>query len=131
MTKKLLKNWLIAFVVIFVLTSLWHIVVFGSAYAVHLKDIARYVGASPTPLMAYFILAHIMVAYAFVKYLPAVSGSKEDYLWGGALVGLMTFGFFSVLSHALFAGWTNWLMGMDLAFSILSGAITGWVVGML
>jgi hypothetical protein len=131
MSKKLLKNWLIAFIVLIVLTSLWHVFIFANQYGVHLKDIARYVGGTPTPLISYFILAHIMCAYAFVRYLPVVSVKKEDFLWNGVVLGWVTFGFFAVLSHALFAGWSTWLMGMDLAFSTLAGFVTGWVLGML
>ena len=46
-------------------------------------------------------------------------------------MGLVTFGFFSLLSHGLFQNWTMWLMGMDICFGLIAGAITGLVMSYL
>ncbi len=120
-----MRNWLIVSALWFVMALLWHAVLFGAQYGEQLKNIGRYVGDTPTPLMAYFIIAWIMVGFAFVMYLPGTV--KGKYVSGGAVMGLVVVGTFAVLSHALFSGWSLWLMEMDLIFGLVGGAVAGWV----
>lgn len=129
MSGKFIRNWAILSVVWFALALLWHAVLFGTQYGVQLLDIGRYVDGTPTPLMFYFILTWVMVAFAFAMYLPVAV--KGKYIAGGAVMGLVTVGTFAVLSHALFAGWSSWLMSMDLIFAVAGGIIAGWVTGKL
>ncbi len=125
---KFIRNWAVVSVLLLVLTLLWHAVIFSGAYATHLSLIARYVGGTPTPLFAYFLLAHVLVALGFVKFIPSAAREDGMYVGYGMTMGWVTFGVFAVLSHALFAGWGGWLMAMDVAFGTVAGAITGWVV---
>ena len=122
---KFIRNWVIVFVLQFILTLLWHTVIFVSQYTTHLSGIATYVDGKPTPLIPFFILAHIIATLGSVLYIPRAANSKREYVWHGVIMGIVTFGMFAILSHALFANWTLWLMGMDLSFGILAGAITG------
>ncbi len=129
---KMIRNWVVAFVVLVVLTLLWHNVVFGGQYPEHLKGIVVHgANGAPAPRMLWFILAHIIVAVPFGLTLPRLSKTMGDYVWGGTMIGFTTFGFFAILAHGLFQNWTVWLMGMDVAFSIIAGAITGWIMSYL
>ena len=126
---KFWKHSIVAFILLFVLTYLWHNLIFASQYGVHLAGIVRMVNGAPAPRFAWFILAHVIVALAFAMLLPMISKHKGEFLKNGATLGLLTFGFFAILSHGLFGNWTTWLMGMDVAFGIIAGGITGWVLG--
>lgn len=125
---KFLRNWVLLSVLWVVLTLLWHTVIFAGPYTAHLSTIARYVDGVPTPLISYFIFAHVLVALGYVMFLPAVSRSTGKYVWNGVIMGWMTFAMFAILSHALFAGWGVWLMAMDVSFGTIGGAITGWTM---
>ena len=127
MSGKFIRNWLILPVVLLVLTSLWHLVIFSTNYNEHLPGIARMVDGAPAPLIVYFLLAHVLAAFGFLRFVPAVSGDTMSFMKNGMVMGWLTFGFFAILSHALFQNWTGWLMGMDIAFGTLCGIITGWV----
>jgi uncharacterized membrane protein len=129
---KTILNVIVVLVVLVVLTLVWHNVAFGSQYPDHLKGIVATDDAgNPAPRMLYFIAAHIVAAIAFVWYLPLAAKSRGQYVEHGAVMGLITFGFFALLSHGLFQNWTTWLMGMDIGFGVLGGAITGLVVSYL
>lgn len=128
MSGKFIRNWVITLVVLFVLTTLWHVVIFSAQYSVNLANIARYVDGTPTPLLPYFVLAHIVAALGFVMYIPAVSRTGGQFIWNGVVMGWVTFAFFAILSHALFAGWNGWLMTMDISFGTIAGAITGGIL---
>lgn len=131
MSKKIL-NLVVVSVVLVILTLIWHNVAFGSQYPDHLKGIVVTDGSgNPAPRMLYFFLAHIVGAIAFVWYLPLAAKGRREYVWHGAVMGLLTFGFFALLSHGLFQNWTLWLMGMDICFGLVGGAITGLVASYL
>jgi len=131
MSAKFIRNWAIVTVLTLVLTLIWHVVLFAGDYGTHLSMIGRYVGDAPTPLFGYFLIAHILVALGFVRFLPHVSRGSNEYAMNGVIMGWATFGVFAVLSHALFANWGGWLMMMDVGFGTVAGLITGWVMSKL
>ncbi len=122
----LIRNWVIVFVAYVVLTLAWHQGIFGGQYPGHLDPIITTDAAgNQAPRMLFFMLAHVAAALGFVLYLPAVARTRGEYAAHGAVMGVVTFGTFTLLSHALFQNWSTWLMGMDLAFGVTSGVIAG------
>ena len=125
---KFIRNWAIVFVVLFVWSYLWHNILLGGFYQTNLALIARYAGGALAPLMAYLALGNIMATFGFAKFLPPASNSTGQFVWNGILMGLATLGSFGVISRAICAGWTGPLMAVDGLYSIVAGAIGGWLM---
>lgn|GEM_PF-2400076 len=128
---KFVKNLVITFVVLFVLTFLWHNVLLADFYTTNLGEIGRFTGDKLTPLVSFLALANLLSAIAFVVFVPAVAKKSADYLWYGLLMGFLTTGFFAMASHSIFSGWTGNLAFADTSYGVISGFITGWVLSML
>ena len=129
---RVIRNWIVVFVVMVVLTLIWHQGIFGRLYPSHLDPIvARDANGNQAPRMVAFLLAHIVAAIGFVFYVPALARTRSGFIGHGAVMGLVTFGMFALLSHGLFQNWSTWLMGMDICFGVLGGAITGFVMSYL
>lgn len=129
---KVIRNWVIVFVLMVVLTLLWHKGIFGGQYPGHLDAIAaKDAAGNQAPRMWAFLLSHVIAAIGFVVYVPALARTRGGFVWHGAIMGLVTFGTFALLSHALFQNWTTWLMQMDCAFGLFTGAIVGFVMSYL
>ena len=121
---KFLRNWVIVLIVWLVISYAWTSLIFANQYMVNLSKIARYSGGEQVPLMSWLILAHAIVALAYVFFLPKAKG---NYVMNGVLLGWATFGFFGILNYAILADWTISLKLMDVALGTIGGAIVGWL----
>ena len=128
MLGRFVKQLLVVFVVLFVWSFAWHGPLFGGFYETNLSQIARYASGKVAPLMPYLALGNLLIALGFAMYVPPISKGTKEFVKNGAWMGLVTFGSFAVMSHALFAGWNSGLMLADTAYSIVAGAIGGWVL---
>lgn len=122
---KIIKNWLIVFVVLFVWSFIWHNIILGGFYAVNLAQIGRYDGDAVAPLMAFLALGNLIATFGFVRFLPSASQGIGQFVLNGVIMGVITFGSFAVISHAIFSGWTTPLMIADFSYAIVAGAFGG------
>ena len=122
---KLIKNWLVVFVVLFIWSFIWHNIILSGFYAVNLAQIARYADGAPAPLMGFLALGNLIATFGFAKFLPSASKCMGQFVLNGVIMGIITFGSFAVISHAIFLGWTTPLMIADFSYSIAAGAIGG------
>jgi hypothetical protein len=65
---KLIKNWLVVFVVLFIWSFIWHNIILSGFYAVNLAQIARYADGAPAPLMGFLALGNLIATFGFAKF---------------------------------------------------------------
>lgn len=123
--KQLLINWVIVFIVLFVWSFIWHNIILAGFYTENLAQIGRYDGDTVAPLMLYLALGNLIATFGFAKFIPSASEGMGQYVINGVIMGVITFGSFAVISHAIFTGWTTSLMVADFSYSIFAGAIGG------
>lgn len=128
---KLLKNLVVAFVVLFFLTFLWHNVILADFYSTNLSQIGRYTDGVLTPLLGYLALGNILAALGFALFIPAISKTMMDYLLYGFVMGLSVTGAFALFSYGIFENWTANLAFADFSYGIISGALTGLALSFL
>jgi hypothetical protein len=122
---KIIKNWLVVFVVLFIWSFIWHNIILGGFYTVNLAQIGRYDGDTVAALMGFLALGNLIATFGFAKFLPSASKGIGQFVTNGIIMGIITFGSFAVISHAIFWGWTSPLMIADFSYSIFAGAIGG------
>lgn len=122
---KTIRNWLVVFVVLFVWSFIWHNIILSGFYTLNLAQIGRYDGDAVAPLMAFLALGNLIATFGFVRFLPPASKGIGQFVLNGIIMGVITFGSFAVISHAIFSGWTTSLMIADFSYSIFAGAIGG------
>jgi hypothetical protein len=128
---KLIKNWAILFVVLFIWSYVWHNILLAGMYAENLPGIARMTNGVVTPNMLFLALGNIIAIFGLAYFVPAVSPSRGKLIQNGILMGLCTWGSFAVIAYAIFANWTTPLMLGDVAYSITAGAIGGYLLSVL
>ena len=122
---KFIRNWLIVFIVLFVWSFVWHNIILNDFYTANLIQIARYTDGAVAPLMAFLALGNLIATFGFIKFVPSASHNTKQFILNGIIMGLITFGSFAVISHAIFLGWTTPLMIADFSYSIVAGALGG------
>lgn len=122
---KFIRNWLIVFIVLFVWSFIWHNVILSGFYTANLAEIGRYVDGAVAPLMIFLALGNLIATFGFVRFLPSTSESIGQFVLNGIILGIITFGTFAVISHAIFSGWTTFLMIADFSYAIFAGAFGG------
>lgn len=129
---KIIKNWLAVFVVLFIWSFIWHNLILGGFYTTNLAQIGRYDDAGAVAaLMGFLALGNLIATFGFAKFLPSASEGMGQFVTNGIIMGIITFGSFAVISHAIFWGWTTPLMIADFSYSIFAGAIGGLVTNYL
>jgi len=113
------------FVALFVWSFIWHNIILSGFYTSNLAQIGRYDGGAVAPLMAFLALGNLIATFGFVRFLPSASKGTGQFVLNGVIMGVITFGSFAVISHAIFSGWTTSLMVADFSYSIFAGAIGG------
>lgn len=127
MPKNFIRNLVIAFVVVFVCTLLYHEVILGAQYHERLKAVSLVVDGKPVANMQGFVLSILMTALGYAFFVPVPAAAKPNYFVRGALMGMATLGTFTFLAHALVGGWGMWLTGSDFCFGLATGLIMGGV----
>ncbi len=125
MAGKLVKNWIVAFVGIFVLNILWHNVIFGGFYNEALLSVTNVVDGKPAPSIGLLILGMLVTSFAWAVVVPTLAKTKRQYISFGLLMAFATSGSFALFAKALFTTWTGPLAGMDLGYSVFSGILMG------
>ncbi len=124
----LVKNWVTAFISLFVMSFIWHNVILTDFYTKNLSEIGRYTDGAVAPLLPYLALGVLLIALGFALFVPALSKTTKDYALNGFLAGLSITGSFAVLSHAIFTGWNTNLMFADASYGIISGILTALIL---
>jgi uncharacterized membrane protein len=120
-----LKNFVISFVVLFVVTVVYHNVVLGAWYKVQLLNVSTVLNGEPQADFPAFLVAIVMTAIGYAWFVPTAGAGNRMYLLHGALMGMATLGTFTFFARALVGGWNLWLTGSDFFFGVLSGLIMG------
>lgn len=125
MGKKFYKNWLVSFIVLFLVDFLWHGLIFAAFYAKQLADIGRFSGGKLAALVPFLAIGDILVALGYSYFVPAASAVTKRYVVNGLVAGIVITGSFAIFNHAILAGWANAIMGADLAYGVVAGLILG------
>jgi uncharacterized membrane protein len=127
-SKKLLKNWLIVFVVLVVIDIVWHKVIFGSFLNEQFKGVAYFTGGEFFPLIQFIILGDILVSFGYAYLVSEMSRSSGKYILNGALFGLVVNGSYSIYDYALLPNWPAAVVIVDVLNGIVFGAVIGAVL---
>ncbi|OGU60618.1 MAG: hypothetical protein A2455_07340 [Ignavibacteria bacterium RIFOXYC2_FULL_35_16] len=127
-TKKMLLACLAAFVVTFLLSGLWHIVLLGDFYKANDVALAR-----AEPNMLFVILGQLILTFLMAVVYPmgykGGSPVKEGFRFG-AIIGLIWLLPWSVMMHGL---WNYPLAGVivDSAWHVVEEGVGGIVIGLV
>lgn len=124
----LIKNWVIAFVSLFLMSFLWHSVILSGFYTTNLAQIGRYTNGAVAPLLGFLALGNILVALGFAYFVVDSKADTAKYALNGLVMALVSTGAFAVLSHAIFAGWTTNLMVADFSYGVISSVLTAMIL---
>ncbi|MBI4185713.1 DUF2177 family protein [Candidatus Berkelbacteria bacterium] len=122
------KNWLIAFVSLFMMSFIWHSLILNGFYATNLSEIGRYVDGAVAPLLGFLALGNLLVALGFAWFVVDSKADTMSYVKNGLVMALVSTGAFAVLSHAIFAGWNTSLMLADLSYGLISSVLTALIL---
>ena len=127
-TKKMLLACLAAFVVTFLLSGLWHIVLLGDFYKANDVALAR-----AEPNMLFVILGQLILTFLMAVVYPmgykGGSPVKEGFRFG-AIIGLIWLLPWSVMMHGI---WNYPLAGVivDSAWHVVEEGVGGIVIGLV
>jgi uncharacterized membrane protein len=124
----MIKNFVVSFIGLFILNTLWHSVMFGGFYNEALKGVMNFVDGKPAPDLLYFILSMLVMSFAWAYFVPRVAKKTSEYVKSGLVMAFATTGTFALLSKGLFMVWTIELAWMDIGYSVFSGIILGLIL---
>jgi uncharacterized membrane protein len=123
---KFLKHWLVAFIALFILDLVWHLLIAGKFYEAQLVGTQRYdAGGKLAPLIPFVVLSDVIVSFGYTWLVTSASSVNRKYVLNGLVVGLMVVGSYTILNHAILP---NWPLGV-VAVDILQAAIFGLGLG--
>jgi uncharacterized membrane protein len=123
-----IKNWVVAFVSLFLLSFIWHNVILTDFYTTNLAGIGRFADGAVAPLLGFLALGIFMVALGFAKFVVDPKADSMTYAMKGLIMGLVSTSTFAVLAHALFTGWSTGLMIADFSYGLISSVITALIL---
>ena len=126
--KKLISAWLAAFVVTFLLSGLWHLVLLGDFYNAQTEAIAREETKMLFVVLGQLILTFLMALIYPIGY-KGGSPVKEGMRFG-ALIGLIWILPWSLIIHGI---WKYPLLSVivDSAWHIVEEGVAGIVIGVI
>ena len=126
MSGKFFKNWGLSFILEFVLTYVWHGIVFVSFYSGQLQKIGHFTADGKlAPLIAFLALGDILLGLGYSYFLPAISAVNGKYVVNGLVFGLVATGSLTILNHGIIAEWGFGILFADLCFGIIAGLLQG------
>jgi uncharacterized membrane protein len=131
MKKTFTYAFILNFIFLAVFDILWHTVILGSLYGNALATIARTTNGAPAPLIPFFLLGDVLFAFAFTYFTPNMGGdnSSKSLAMRGALLGALMTVHYTVVNHAVLAGWGAVTIITDLFYGIIVGLITSMITG--
>ncbi len=124
----LVKNWVIAFVSLFVMSFVWHNIILADFYTTNLADIGRYADGAVAPLLPFLALGVFIIALGFAFFVVDPKADAMEYAKKGLVMALVSTGAFAVLSHAIFVGWSTNLMYADFSYGLISSVLTALIL---
>ncbi|MBI5139208.1 hypothetical protein HZA26_01205 [Candidatus Nomurabacteria bacterium] len=122
---------IIAFIVVgFIVTFIWHLVLFGSVYQ------KLYLVTIPSPIFALgflsFVIEGLAFVYVFEKFRRGKNPAREGLLFG-ILVYSLLMGSVAVIAHAAKHDVGNMALWFSLegSYFIIVGAVLGTIVGLI
>ena len=125
---KFIRNWIIVFVVLFLIDFVWHGAIFKGYYTSQLIDFARSSSGKLAGLVQYMIIADLLASLAYSYFVPARSSADGAYLKNTIVLALIVVGFYAFTNAALIDGWGFGVVLADLAYAIVAGAVVGFVI---
>lgn len=125
---KFLRNWIIVFVILFIVDFLWHGLIFKNFYTSGLIDFARSSGGKLAGLVQYMIIADLLASLAYSYFVPASSSADSKYVKNTIVLTLAVVGFYAFTNAALIDGWGFGVTLADLAYAIVAGSVLGLVI---
>ncbi len=124
------KFWKIAFVAFFLSTIgdyLWHVVLFGDFYRLHMEAVNA--GTPVNMGLSLPLLGlQVLVALASTHFVLGMSKTPKEAAGNGALVGFLVTGAVNSVNYSFIVAWSASLALLDIAFGIIIGTIVGWCI---
>lgn len=128
MGSKFYRNWLLSFVVLFLVDILWHALLFPGFYVRTMGDVARIASGRPAPLLPFIALGDVLASLGYTYFVTATSIGNRRFLANAVLAGLVIQGPFTIWNYALVVNSDAALAAFDIVYAIVQGVIQGFLL---
>lgn len=123
-----IKNWLVSFIVLFIVDYLWHGLIFASYYQTQAAGILRFENGVFAPMLVFAGIANIIYAIGFAAFLNTdpVTAKAGSLTLKAMLLGFVISGYMNTYNYTIFRGLPLGVVMLDTLFGIVAGAIVGY-----